>query len=285
MKEFILDYVEKHKSTWAVQPKVIHGDDFQDCVVLVFGKPRTAIFAHIDSIGFMVGYSNELVRIGGPRISSNYRLVGKDSQGEISCEMSVPQGSKKAYYKYHRELDRGTELVFHCDFRESDLSVQSCYIDDRLGCWNALQVAETLQDGIICFSCWEEQGGGSVPYLAKYIYEQYGVRQALISDITWVTEGIKHGEGPAISLKDRAIPRRAFLNRIIGLAKESGIQHQIEVEHDGGSDGIDLQNSPYPFDWCFVGAPEDYVHTPDEKVYKSDIENMAALYKYLMANL
>ena len=36
----------------------------------------------------------------------------------------------------------------------------------------------------------EEHGGGSVGYLAKFIYEKYGVKQAHISDITWVTEGV-----------------------------------------------------------------------------------------------
>ena len=52
------------------------------------------------------------------------------------------------------------------------------------------------------FSTWEEHGGGSVGYLGKFIQEKYGVYQALISDVTWVTEGVKHGEGCVISLRD-----------------------------------------------------------------------------------
>ena len=59
----------------------------------------------------------------------------------------------------------------------------------------------------------------------------------------------------------------------------------MEVENAGGSDGNALQRSPYPFDWCFIGAPEDFVHTPDEKVHKSDIEAMTQMYNYLMINL
>jgi acetylornithine deacetylase/succinyl-diaminopimelate desuccinylase-like protein len=46
-----------------------------------------------------------------------------------------------------------------------------------------------------------------------------------------------------------------------------------------------LQNSPYPFDWLFVGAPEDHVHSPDEKVHKSDIASMLELYRLLMKEL
>jgi putative aminopeptidase FrvX len=78
------------------------------------------------------------------------------------------------------------------------------------------------------------------------------------------------------------LPRRAYIDRIIGLAKQSGIPFQLEVEGGGASDGKELQLSPYPFDWCFIGAPEKDAHTPDEMVYKSDIEGMLNMYKFLM---
>ena len=88
-----------------------------------------------------------------------------------------------------------------------------------------------------------------------------------------------------ISRKDSGIPRRSYVNKIIELAKESKIPYQLEVESSGGSDGNQLQKSPYPFDWCFIGAPEDNVHSPDEKVHKKDIQSMVDLYRYLMEHL
>ena len=151
--------------------------------------------------------------------------------------------------------------------------------------WNALKVAETLENGVLVFSCWEETGGGSVGYLGKYIYEKWGVRQALISDITWVTEGVPHGNGVAISLRDSGIPRKSFVRKIVKIASESAVKFQLEVEDAGGSDGNALQKSSYPFDWCFVGAPEDHVHTPDEKVHKDDVNEMLKLYQLLMKKL
>ena len=57
------------------------------------------------------------------------------------------------------------------------------------------------------------------------------------------------------------------------------------MENTGGSDGNSLQNSEYPWDWCFVGAPEDNVHSPNEKVHKKDIDSMLKLYKELMRKL
>ena len=86
-------------------------------------------------------------------------------------------------------------------------------------------------------------------------------------------------------MRDSGIPRRTYLNRIVDLAKDSNIPFQLEVESAGGSDGNALQRSPFPFDWCFIGAPEDNVHTPDEKVHKNDIKAMVDIYTFIMANL
>ncbi|WP_422007329.1 M20/M25/M40 family metallo-hydrolase [Roseivirga pacifica] len=283
MKEFLLAYIEKNKASWAVQPEVYYGDGFQDCIVLKFGTPRTAVFAHMDSIGFTVRYQNQLVAIGGPQAETGYVLTGEDALGPIECELLEDDGDLS--YKFARGIQRGTDLVFKCDFRETEDYVQSCYLDNRLGVFNALKVAETLGNGVIAFTCWEEHGGGSVPYIAKFISEKWGVHQALISDITWVTEGVVHGEGVAISMRDRNVPRRSFVNKIIQIAEASGVPYQLEVEGAGSSDGRELQVSPYPFDWCFIGAPEDNVHSPDEIVHKKDIVCMIELYQRLLEKL
>ena len=285
LTQFVLDYVRQHQHTWRNQPQIIADERFQDCVLLVFGQPRTAVFAHLDSIGFTVRYGRQLERIGVPQAEAGYRLVGQDSQGMVDCELTIDEETGELGYAFHRDIDRGTELTFYCDFRETETTVQSCYLDNRLGVWNALRLCETLEHGIIAFSCWEEHGGGSVAYLARYINETYGVRQALISDITWVTEGVHAGAGCAISLRDSLIPRRAYVDRIRAIAAESGIPHQLEVEGSGGSDAKELQHAAAPWDWCFVGAPEDHVHTPNELVDKRDIASMLDLYKVLLEKL
>jgi len=288
IRDFVIQYVEKNSKNWSVQPELIYGDEFQDCLILVFGKPRTAIYAHLDSIGFTSGYDKELIKIGGPRTIDGMQLVGSDSQGEIETELMViedPDGNRELRYVLERELDRGTVLTFKPNFRETDEYIQSPYLDNRLGVWSALKVAETLENGAIVFSTYEEHGGNSVAFCARYLYDRFRLRQALIADITWVTSGVKHGGGVAISMRDSGVPRRSYLNKIITLAKESGVKFQLEVESAGGSDGTMLQKSDLLIDWCFIGAPEDNVHTPDEKVFKFDIMCMVELYKYLMKEL
>lgn len=287
MKKFILEYLNENISNFKVKPIVI-SDGIQDCLVLKFGKPKTAVFAHLDSIGFTVRYDKELVKIGGPKSYDGIKLVGKDSIGEIETEIynyEDDHGNNHIEYLLDREIDRATELTFKPNWREDDQFIQCCYMDNRLGVWNALELAKTLENGIICFSTYEEVGGGSVGFLGKYIYEKWGVNQALISDITWVTNGVKHGEGVVISRRDSGLPRRSYVDRIIEIADKSNIPYQIEVESTGGSDGNQLQKSPYPFDWCFIGAPEDFVHSPDEKVHKNDVKHMVELYQLLMQKL
>ncbi|MBE51233.1 MAG: aminopeptidase [Flavobacteriales bacterium] len=287
IKKFILQFINNNKKHWKTIPQIIEGENLQDNIILVFGKPRTAIFAHMDTIGFTVKYNNEIIKIGGPKVIEGTELVGKDKKGDIYGKIVKRKidGIEKVFIDFHREIIRGTSLTFKVDFKENSKFIISSYLDNRLGVWNCLQLAKNLSNGIIVFSTWEEHGGGSVGYLGKYIYEHYGIKQALISDITWITSGIKHGKGCVISIRDSGIPRRKFINEIINLVEKSNIPYQLEVEDSGGSDGNELQKSSYPWDWCFIGAAEDNVHSPKEKVHKDDINSMNEIYKYLMKEL
>jgi putative aminopeptidase FrvX len=271
---------------------VIRDEEIQDCIILLFGKPRTAVFAHMDSVGYTVGYENELIKIGGPKAEEGTLLVGEDSGGSIEGKLHYEieeedDDSRVITTKivFEREIDRGTSLTYKIDFKADDKKITTAYIDNRLGILNALKLCESLENGAICFSAWEEVGGGSVGYLAAYLYNNCQVSQALISDISWITKGVLAEKGPVISIRDSGIPRRSYVNKIIELAKSSSIPFQLEVESSGGSDGNALQRSPYPFDWCFIGAAEENVHMPNETVYLKDIDAMFSLYQYLMKHL
>ncbi len=287
MKEFLLSYIENNYKKWKHKPKIVHGKGFQDNIILIFGKPRTAIFAHTDSIGFTVRYGKQLVKIGGPVTKKGFELTGTDSKGSQTVTLDVKEkdGNRILSYAAKRDFERGTELVFKQHWKEDKEYIQSCYLDNRLGVYNALKVAETLKDGVIVFCTYEEHGGGSVSYIQRYLQDKYDIYQALISDISWISDGVFPGKGPVISMRDSLIPRRSYVNKIISIAKTNKIDHQLEVEGSGGSDAKELQMAEYPWDWCFVGAAEQNVHTPFEKVHKKDIEGMIKLYEALMKEL
>lgn len=282
VKAFIIEWVAQHAHKWKVQPEIIQ-DGIQDCLILVFGQPRTAVYAHLDTVGFTVAYNNQLEKIGSPDTTGNWELVGEDAKGPI--EGVLMEDENHCRVQFNRTIDRGTSLSFKPHFTETQYFIESPYLDNRLGVYVALELCETLENGAIVFSSYEEHGGGSVGFLTKLLYENYSIQQALIADITWVTDGIPAGNGVAISLRDMGIPRKSFVERVQQLAREANVPHQLEVEGAGGSDGTAIQRSPYPIDWCFVGAPEMHAHSPMEKVHKTDIQSMITLYRYLLQHL
>lgn len=129
VKDFLLDYISKNSSNWTTQPEIIVGDEIQDCIILKFGTPKTAIFAHMDSIGFTVRYGKELIKIGGPRTNDGIKLIGKDSVGNIETEIvnyEDEKGNKHFEYVLERDIDRATELTFKPNWRENKDFVQCC---------------------------------------------------------------------------------------------------------------------------------------------------------------
>jgi len=281
IKNFLLQYAQENEQTWKCKPTIIHGQGFQDCMIWIFGKPRTAIYAHLDTVGFTVAYDNHVIPIGSPAATTGDILTGTINGEDING----------AYLEEHEcvttsfTLPRGLTLTYKPNFRHQDSLIISPYLDNRLGVYNAIEQAKTMENGAIVFGTYEEHRGGMVGYLAQYLFTNYNITQALISDITWVTEGVTAGNGVAISLRDSFVPRKSYLDKIIKIASNTGIPFQLEVESAGGSDGSEIQRSPIPVDWCFIGAPELYAHTPNEQVHVADIESMIALYKVLMAEL
>lgn len=283
MRDFLLQYVRDNQHNWKSEPRLFYGDGFQDNLILVFGKPKTAIFAHMDTIGFTTRYEDQLVPIGGPEAKEGYALSGMDEMGPIHCKLQDNQG--RLSHDFARAIQRGTSLVFEPQVSFHGDFITGTHLDNRLGIYNALKQAERMENGAIVFSSYEEHGGGSVPFLVSFLHENYGIKQALISDITWVTDGVVHGDGVVISLRDHNIPRKKFLDRIISLTNDSAVRYQLEVEGSGSSDGREVHHSPYAVDWVFIGAPEDNVHSPSEMVHKADLQAMIDLYAHLIEKL
>ena len=103
MSQFLLNYIQKNQDKWKVKPTLHYGKDFQDNLILVFGKPTTSIFAHLDSIGFTVKYNNEIVKIGGPVTTEGIILVGTDSEGEI--EGKIIKKDDKLFIDFDRDIE------------------------------------------------------------------------------------------------------------------------------------------------------------------------------------
>ena len=80
--------------------------------------------SHLDSIGFTVKYNNEIVKIGGPVSSEGIVLKGKDSLGKIEGKIVK---ENKIFIDFHREIEKGTSLIFKSNFRETKEYIQNLY--------------------------------------------------------------------------------------------------------------------------------------------------------------
>jgi putative aminopeptidase FrvX len=257
-----------------------------DVVLAARGKPRVAVFAHTDTVGFTLGYDRTLIPIGGPHVEGDEAL--REAGGPGRGRVRVKHRDDKPLWKLSGKDGKPGSRWVYADplrVREKKGRVSGPYLDNRAGVWNALRTLERCEDLAAVFSVGEEHSGRGAMLAARLVYEELEITQALISDITWHTGSIKNGKGPAISFRDRSVPRQRFLERVLAAAEASGIPFQREVESGGGSDGSYLDRSPYPIDWVFIGAPQKRSHTPRELCCISDLRAMTDLYTALVPAL
>ena len=255
-----------------------------DLVLATRGKPRVAVFAHLDTIGFTQGYERDLIPIGGPRVEGDepIREVGGPGEGRIR----IRQKDNHPQWRVSGKAGQpGSRWVYAAPLKLKKKNVVGPYLDNRAGVWNALRTLDRCEDVAVVFTPGEEHSGRGALLGSRLIFEELQITRALISDITWHTKGIKNGKGPAISMRDRYLPRQRFLEAVLAAATESGIPFQREVESNGGSDGSWIERSTFPIDWIFIGAPQKLSHTPREECRISDLEAMVDLYAYLVPAL
>lgn len=287
IKDFLISYINKEMVGWKSQPEII-SEGIHDNLILKFGQPATAIFCHVDSVGFSLQYDKKLIPIGSPVFESELKLIGEDIHGElreVKGFLSDADNEKHDILEDDTFFGRGTAFTFAPDFTHENDIITSPFLDNRAGVWLCLKLAETLENGLIVFTTYEENGGGSAEFLAPMIYQKYGITEALICDMTWTTSHVVLGQGPVLSLRDKYIPRKKFIDKITGLLNDLKIPFQKEVESSGSSDGGYIQKSSVPMDWCFIGASIEEIHSHTERIHSGDLKQTLDLYSKLMHRL
>ena len=251
-----------------------------DSLVVTRGaKPSVAIFAHLDTTGWTLGYEKQLIRIGGPdgRPGDPIRPAGQPDTGNTLSRRK--DGSWKVRGK--TAAQPGSRWVYAALPQVSGSKITSPYLDNRAGPWAALHALKSCSEIAVAFTVQEETGGRGAQICARHLFESRGISKALIADLTWHTKHIKCGRGVAVSLRDSSLPRQRYLDQVLALAEASGLPFQREVESSGGSDGSGIDRSGVPMDWVFIGAPEKDPHTSCESVEISGLR-MAAMLVHLV---
>ncbi len=253
-------------------------------LIVARGKPRVAVFAHIDSVGFTLGHAKRLLRIGYPMPAHKTPIRTRTPEGVLRGKLMV-RANDDEHWVLSGEGPLGSAWVYDTAPNLSGEVLQAAYLDNRFGVYNALDALMNNDDVCVAFTACEEAGSRGAYDAARWLYENTPIRQALISDITWAAGPVSPGKGPALSLRDAFIPRREYFEKIRGLAERSGVPFQIEIIDVGASDGGALEKSGLGFDWLFVGAAENGYHTAYETLQRVDAENMLRLYRYLVSEL
>jgi len=257
---------------------------YGDLVLAVRGRPKVAVFAHVDTIGFTQGYERNLIPIGGPFVEGGEAI--REVESGVEARIKIRQKEDRPQWRVSGKAGApGSRWVYAAPLVIKKNKVIGPYLDNRAGVWNGLMTLQRCADVAVVFSPGEEHSGRGALIGARLIYQDLGITRALISDITWHTGGIKNGKGPAISLRDRYVPRQRFLEEVLTAAVDSKIPFQREVEANGASDGAAVERSTFPIDWIFIGAPQKRSHTPKEECLVSDLEGMSELYAHLVPAL
>ncbi len=255
-----------------------------DSLLAVRGqRPAVALFAHLDTTGWTLGYDKRLLPIGGPdgKPGDPIRPAGTQDTGSTLARRK--DGSWKARGK--TAAVPGSRWVYAAAPVQEGGEIVAPYLDNRAGVWAALHVLRRCPDVAVAFTAYEETRGVGALVCARRLAETLGITQALVADLTWHTKHVKCGRGVAVSLRDSCLPRQRYLDRVLALAETSGLPFQREIESSGASDGAALDRSGVPFDWVFVGAPEKGAHTARERVHIADLQGMAALLVHLVNGL
>lgn len=254
-----------------------------DLVIASRGRPVIAVFAHLDTIGFTLGYDRSLIPIGGPRVKGGERVVR--AGGTETAKVRVDDAQARKWRLSGKQGEPGSRWVFADALRIKKDTITGPYLDNRAGVWNAIRTLEQCEDVAVFFTPGEEHSGRGALIASRIASQELGINRALISDITWHTDAIKNGRGPAISFRDHFVPRQRFLDEVLGAADASGVPYQREVEREGGSDGAYVERSTFPIDWVFIGAPQKCSHTPGEQCRISDLQAMVELYARIVPAL
>lgn len=261
---------------------------------------KVMIAAHMDQIGLMVtdiekeGFLR-FTNIGGisPLMSYGQKVIFADGTvGVIYAEEKKELSKIKLKDMYidigadtkeeaMEKVNVGDSCVYYSEYVESDKQVISGALDNRIGCYIAIEsiknLAKTDKDIYFVFTVQEELGLRGAKAAAYSIDPDLGI--ALDITGSGDTPGANRfaiglGKGAAIKARDNSIVVNPKVkNLMIDTAKEKNIDYQIEVLEFGGTDAGAMHLSRAGVLSGVISVPTRYVHSPNEVIYKKDVKS------------
>ena len=259
-------------------------------------EQKIMIVCHMDEVGIIVTHINKngflyYATVGGLKntdMISKRVIFSNGTVGIIHKEKdeTIDKKPEKLYIdigaaneQEAKELVRvGDMAVISGDFLENDSVIISKALDDRIGCFIALEVIRTVTspyDLYFVFSAQEEVGARGAKTAAYAIEADL----AIIIDTTFSYDTpkvqnnrVSLNNGVAIKVMDKSIVvSPAIKNWMAKIAAASDIPHQWEIITAGGTDSGPIHLTKGGIPTGGLAIPVRYLHSGNQIVGKKDI--------------
>ncbi|MDI6813030.1 MAG: M20/M25/M40 family metallo-hydrolase [Desulfitobacteriaceae bacterium] len=259
---------------------------------------RIMVASHMDEIGLMVTHIDDqgflrFTTIGGIRIGDlPYRRVRLKNgrMGTIGME-KLEKPSEIDLSKLFIDIGAdsreeaetlvgiGDTLAFVGEYTELGSRVMSKGLDDRAGCFVAIEVLKRTRSPhelAFVFSVQEEVGQRGAKVAAFALEPDLGI----VLDVTRTGDtpkglkmAVKLGGGVAIKVLDHSMVTPPKVKTwMANMAVQREIPYQWEVLENGGTDAGAIQLTKGGIPAGVLSIPTRHVHTPSEIVQREDIE-------------
>jgi len=279
---------------------------------LLIRKPgngkKILIVCHMDEVGVIVTHINDqgylyFAPVGGlkqeallsKRVMFKNRHIGVIQQEKNLADERKPSGRLYIDIAVNgeqeaRELVReGDMAVLTGSFEEKPQHILSKALDDRVGCFIALEVFKQIRcahDLYFAFTVMEEVGSRG----AKTVMHGVEPDLALILDTTLSFDSPKEknqtamNQGVAIKVMDRSIVvSPPIKNWMADIAHQQNIPFQWEIITGGGTDAGPVHLTRGGITTGGIAVPVRYLHSGNEIASKADIFSAAHLLSALLS--
>lgn len=272
---------------------------------------KLMLAAHMDEIGFMVNHidKNGFLRFSPIGGVPKYNCINSPVEfsngvmGKISYENKEnpsTAGFEKMYIDIGAQTKEEAETMvsigdmaaYAGNFAQIGNRVMAKALDDRSGCWaliRAMQSAEKADNDVFAvFTVQEEVGLRGAKTAAALINPDMAVAVDVsnVGDTPHSQElNPVLGKGPAIKMKDASfIIHESVREMLLECVKRSGISYQLEAASYGGTDAGAIHLSGGGVASGTISIPTRYIHSANEIIDKTDLENTSVLLKTIIEN-
>jgi tetrahedral aminopeptidase len=276
------------------------------------GGPTVLIAAHMDEIGFLVRFVDErgflrLQHLGSfdPRVLLAQRVIVHTASGEIvrgtieTTNEPLHFGTPTVDWRPNildlfvdvgaaaNQVEIGDMVTLERDMHVTEDRIVGRALDDRLGVYAMIEAIRHLGDHtatIVAVATTQEEVGSRGAVVAGFDIDPdicIALDLTVANDIPGSApdqEVTRLGQGPAVKIFDTTqISHRGIVRHIRDIAGELAIPLQLEVLNHGGTDASLIQRLRSGVNVATLSIPARYLHTVNETVAISDVEQCVAL--------